>query len=73
MGGNRSGAAAEKYAAVPNGDGGLYSRRTAQKPDYIGCGKREFRILKLTDIHIGGSATTPRKDEKALRACQTII
>lgn len=36
-------------------------------------GKGEFRILQLTDIHLGGSLTTVYSDRKALDACYAVI
>jgi len=35
----------------------------------ITCGGGDFKVLHLTDIHLGGSLYSYRKDAKALRAC----
>lgn len=35
--------------------------------------KEEFRILQLTDIHLGGSVSSAVKDYKALDACNRLI
>ena len=34
---------------------------------------KDFRILQLTDIHLGGSFWTRKKDEKALKAVEALI
>lgn len=39
----------------------------------ISAGMDDFKILHLTDIHIGGSITSAYKDYKALNACYTLI
>lgn len=35
--------------------------------------EEEFRILQLTDIHLGGSILSATKDAKALKACHQLI
>ena len=35
--------------------------------------REEFRILQLTDLHIGGSVTTIRHDRRAFDACYDLI
>lgn len=47
-----------------NEDDGVYT---------ITTGKEEFKILQLTDIHLGGSMMSVTKDLKALKACNTLI
>ncbi len=47
-----------------NDDTGVYT---------ITTGKEQFKILQLTDIHLGGSAASSIKDYKALNACYDII
>lgn len=37
------------------------------------AGEDDFRILQLTDIHLGGSAFSSFKDYKALEACRKLI
>ena len=34
---------------------------------------KDFRILQLTDIHLGGSIFTKKLDNKALKACEELI
>lgn len=59
-------------SAVPHGqsdifydeDTGIYTITTQEE---------EFKILQLTDIHLGGSVLSVTKDMKALNACYQII
>lgn len=39
----------------------------------ISAGEGDFKILHLTDIHIGGSVNSSYKDFKALEACRKLI
>lgn len=39
----------------------------------IAAGENDFKILHLTDIHLGGSANSVYKDYKALEACRKLI
>lgn len=47
-----------------NENNGVYTIKTE---------KEEFRILQLTDIHLGGSVSSALKDYKALTACYKLI
>ena len=47
-----------------NEDNGVYTITTA---------KENFKVLQLTDIHLGGSAASYTKDIKALKACYKLI
>ena len=59
-------------SAVPHGqcdisydeDTGVYTITTREE---------EFKILQLTDIHLGGSILSATKDMQALRACYRLI
>ena len=39
----------------------------------ISTGKDDFRILQLTDIHLGGTVLSYGRDKKALKACEKLI
>ena len=47
-----------------NNDSGVYTIKTD---------KEDFRILQLTDIHLGGTILSYGRDKKALMACEKLI
>ncbi len=62
----------EQYQGIPyDADEIAYNEQTGEFT--ITTDKEEFKILQLSDIHLGGSRLSVEKDRKALEACYQII
>jgi predicted MPP superfamily phosphohydrolase len=59
-----SGISAGENAVTYHEDSGVYTIKTAND---------DFRILQLTDIHLGGTIFSYGRDKKALMACEKLI
>ncbi len=59
------------YAGFQHNSSFEYDRETGVYT--VSATKEEFRILQLTDLHIGGSIATLYTDRKAFHACYSLI